>query len=414
MTPREEFDEFDERVGRELHRRAEDLRAEPLGLDAVRGQASAIRRRRWIASGLAAAAAVAVIVPTALIASRQPRTDEPLPATQSPSVSEPPSGAASPSTATDSPPSSPSSSASSTPVQGPKPHALDVRDLPTGAPPGITVISMPEGEEVPLGYAVTGEAEVWWTIDGVEANLDGQGFGYSSSSSGLARNAAGTIVAWATDDGQVMAWQDGGSEPLTLGSTPLTSLQVSAVTGDDCRPGGDCQVWLRAYDDSAGGPVSVTVSADGTVATVDGLVQVRDALDDGRILGHTEIRDDGSCSAALEGSTTLLGSCDYTFDAFSPTGDYVLASDPYHSGDASGVIAVFATVGDRLAYRVRTNEDLASYWQAAWEDETHILFTAYQDGQWSVVRMGVDGALEYAMEPVPGSREDCPFVLETL
>ncbi len=388
----------------ELQRRADHLHPAPLGFDEVQGRAHDLRRRRRVTTGLVAAVAVAaVVVPTALVANRAGRTDDQIPATSSPSVS----ATASPSEATDSAPTTPSS----TPVQGPEPHALDVRDLPTGAPPGIGYLI--DESHTTLAFAETGEASVQVTSAGVEVTVDGQGFGYSSSS-GLARNAAGTIVAWATDDGQVMAWQDGHPEPLTLGSTSLVSLQVSSVTGDDCRAGGDCRVWLRAYDSSTDEQVSVTMSADGAATPVDRLVQVRDALDDGRILGSTEIGDGTSCSAAFDGSATLMETCDYQLDAFSPDGSALLASEPYHSGIGSGVIAVFSDSGERQSYRIRTSDDLAMYRQAVWEDQTHLLFTAYQEGQWSIVRMGVDGALEYAVAPVAGDAEECPFVLETL
>ena len=49
-----------------------------------------------------------------------------------------------------------------------------------------------------------------WTPEGVIVErADGQTFGPYPSSSRLVRNAAGTAVAWATDDGEVMAWADG-------------------------------------------------------------------------------------------------------------------------------------------------------------------------------------------------------------
>ena len=48
------------------------------------------------------------------------------------------------------------------------------------------------------------------------SSAGGQTFGPYPSSSGLARNAAGTAVAWATDEGEVMTWQDGYAEPNTL------------------------------------------------------------------------------------------------------------------------------------------------------------------------------------------------------
>jgi len=111
----------------------------------------------------------------------------------------------------------------------------------------------------------------------------------------------------------------------------------------------------------------------------------------------------------------LLATCDYALDEFSPDGSYVLASDTYGDGIGSGTIAVFETDGDRLSYRNnRSAKDIRFYNSAVWEDETHVLFTLFQDGQWSMVRMGVDGALELALPPQAGKAEEVPWHFPTL
>ena len=158
-------------------------------------------------------------------------------------------------------------------------------------------------------------------------------------------------------------------------------------------------------------PCRSRINGDGGTGNVDpdrSILAVRDATDSGRVLGITEFDDSrpGTCSAVLDpaqsGSTPLLGTCDYTLDEFSPDESYVLASDTYGDGFGSGVIAIFATAGDRLAYRLNRGPDMVTYNDAAWEDETHVLFTRYQDGMWSIVRMDVTGALEYAIAPQKG------------
>ena len=78
--------DLDNELSQALRRRAESMHGTPLAFDDVRGKATSIRRRRRVASGLAVAAAVAVIVPTALIASKGSNSDGPLPATQPPTV----------------------------------------------------------------------------------------------------------------------------------------------------------------------------------------------------------------------------------------------------------------------------------------------------------------------------------------
>ena len=264
-----------------------------------------------------------------------------------------------------------------------------------------------------------------WTPEGVVVDAGGQTFGPYPSSSGLARNAAGSAVAWATDEGDVMTWQDGYAEPNTLPSSGLQGMRVAAVTGDGCVNGktaGDCLVYVSGSDQN-GEPRSLAVGRGGT-STVDpegSILAVRDATDSGRVLGITEFDDmrPGTCSVVLDpaqsGSTPLLDTCDYALDEFSPDGSYVLASDTYGDGIGSGTIAVFETDGDRLSYRNnRSSEDLTFYNSAVWEDETHVLFTLFQDGKWSIVRMDVDGAMEFAVAPQPGDEMEVPWHFETL
>ena len=115
--------DLDDELSRTLHRHAENMSSTPLAFDDVRGQATSIRRRRRLATGLGVAAAVAVIVPTAMFATSG-NDSSPQPASQTPTVVD---------TNTPSP--------TSTPTMGADPHALDVTDLPTGAPPAIPVVT---------------------------------------------------------------------------------------------------------------------------------------------------------------------------------------------------------------------------------------------------------------------------------
>ncbi len=387
------MNDLDQELGNALRHRAESMSSAPLAFDDVRGKATSIRRRRRVASGLAVAAAVAVIVPTAFIASKAGNSDGPLPATQAPTVSD---------TADPTPTSSP--------VMGDDPHALGVTDLPTGAPPAVEVL---EGNQV-SAVATTQEATVSRRGDGVVVEAGGRTFGPYPSSYGLTVNAAGTAVAWSTDEGDVMVWADGAEEPFTLAGFGPTGVRVVAVTGTDCLRGkaSDCEYFVSHYAGTE--PESLRISGDGGSSNVDpdrSLLAVRDATDSGLVLGITEFDDTrpGTCSAVLEpaqsGSTPLLHTCEYALDEFSPDGSYVLASDTYGDGFGSGVIAIFETAGDRISYRLTRGPGMVAYNDAVWEDETHVLFTRYQDGDWSIVRMDVNGALEYAIPPQPGGDE---------
>ena len=399
MNP--ENDDLGVRLTREMHRRTDGMYDTPLMFDDIRGQATSIRRRRQLATGLGVAAAVAVIVPTAMFATKGTNADGQLPATQGPTAVD----TAGPETPT------------STPTMGSDPHALDVSDLPTGTPPDGLLVTTGD-----LTAAQTGEALVRLTSDGgVVVEAGGQTFGPYPISTGIASNAAATAVAWATDEGEVMAWADGESEPFTLDDdTGLDGVRVAAVTGTDCtRQANQCTFYASGWDSQANSSRAFTLTSDGERSEVDPdgvLISVRDATDDGRVLGYTEINDlePSSCSAVLDpaesGSNALWDTCDHTLDTFSPNGDYVLASDVYGDGIGAGHIAVYeASTGEVLADRMNRSQELVFYNDAVWEDDTHVLFTAYQDGEWSVVRMDVNGAMEYAVAPEKGSEMEAPY-----
>jgi hypothetical protein len=400
------MNDLDNELGRTMRRHAENLSAAPLAFDDVRGKATSIRRRRQLATGIGALAAVAVIVPTAMFASQNLTADNEID----------PGDTATP-TVTDS-----NGTEGPGPTMGADSGALDVAGLPTGAEPGVGLLTS--------GMAVfeTGEATVRLDRDGeaivVTVETDAETFGPYASSTGLTQNQAATTVAWATDDGAVMAWADGESEPFVIARPDSASLRVAAVTGTDCtRQASDCTFYVSGYDMATGTSEVFTLTSSGEVGAADPdglLISVRDATDDGRIAGYTEINEleATSCSAVLQpaesGSTPLWETCNHSLDAFSPDGGFVLASDPYHSGIGAGRIAIYdARTGELLADRAKLKNRMAFYNAAVWEDETHVLFTAYQDGQWSIVRMDLTGAMEYAVEPQDGDEMAVPWQFVT-
>ncbi len=393
------MNDLDNDLARTMRRHAENLSAAPLAFDDVRGKATSIRRRRQLAAGVGALAAVAVIVPTAMFASQSLNADsEPPVANQTPTVVD-----SNGPTPTDGP------------SQGVDAEDLDVRDLPTGAPPQVPLVTGGDAAR-----AETAEAVVRWTQQGIVVEAGGQTFGPYAASTGFVRNEAATTVAWATDEGDLMAWADGGSEPFVIGHSDLTGPSISAISGTSCAPGtpSDCLFYASGWNMQTNTSESFTMTPDGQVGEVarGAIVNVNDVTDDGRLVGLTELRDDGSCSAVFAPGETepVFRTCDHTLEAFSPNGDLVLASEPYHSGIGSGTIAIYdAATGDLLAERTKTKNRHAFYNSAVWEDESHVLFTAYQDGQWSIVRMGLDGAMEYAMAPQKGEDVTVPWHFET-
>ena len=81
------MNDLDDELSRTLHQHADGVHGAPLAFDDVRGRATSIRRRRRLASGLGVAAAIAVIVPTAMFATKG-NDSSPQPATALPTVTD--------------------------------------------------------------------------------------------------------------------------------------------------------------------------------------------------------------------------------------------------------------------------------------------------------------------------------------
>ena len=69
------MNDLDNELSRTMRHHAENLSAAPLAFDDVRGKATSIRRRRQVATGIGALAAIAVIVPTAMFATQNVLAD---------------------------------------------------------------------------------------------------------------------------------------------------------------------------------------------------------------------------------------------------------------------------------------------------------------------------------------------------
>ena len=48
---------------------------------------------------------------------------------------------------------------------------------------------------------------------------------------------------------------------------------------------------------------------------------------------------------------------------------------------------------------------------SVWEDASHLLITSFENEQWRVTRLGVDGSTEIVLGPTPGSDVDAPFAV---
>jgi hypothetical protein len=390
---------------RELHVRSRDVDGSPIDLATVKQRARRMRRRRNWVGGAAAVLVAAVTVPAALSVGIGP------------SIVEGPTVAGGPTTPV------PTTSTSE------RPHGAPVRltlDGPgRGEDPGIAYLDesdlvTPDGQRMTLDgrYSwITPYAQGWLagSLDdkGPRLNfLDAGGkvlLGQPGSDTVV--NASGSQVAYVTaaesTNGAtelVFAPADGSVSakdrvPVEAGATPVGFLsdEAAVYTTDGEQP----EVLVATHAGSE--KVPGLVGGIGTSATEHGL-----------IAGATEARDGGNCSAVIraDGFDPLWDTCDFSFEQFSPDGRYLLGTDAYRDGIGPGTLAILdARSGDVVAHYQKRGQDTVHIHSMAWEDDSHVLATVYQDGEWAIVRMDTRGNIELATDLVPGSDSECPLFL---
>lgn len=401
-------------VGRVLHDRVDPLNESPLTLEDVSSRARTMRRHRRIAVGVGIVAAAAVVVPLAALAGGGlSRSSDPGFATGSPS----PNG---------------SVSASPTPTPGGGPAPLDVSALPTGTAPAIdwaggTTIHHPDGtsaevpglgrilQVVPMGAgwiaAVGGEQG---ELEAVRVSSNGTAGDPTPLDGGLAVSPEGQVVAWAAPDGSVTVVQAQGTETFEM--KPINApgpYSAVAVTSEDCKEGrttdAGCSVIVNTLGEH---PRAYQTTSHGLVDELPGGVLKATAYH-GLTAGITEVHDDlTTCSALLDGAAVRWRTCDFRVLGFSPDTEHLVAVGSVGDGLGDGELAILDATGDPLVHLVSTRQHPTSVVQVAWEDDDHVLAVTWAGGQWAVVRIGLDGSMEYAVAPVAGTDTDRPFALQ--
>ncbi len=409
------FDDFDreERALRHaLHGKVDMMTSTPLATRDVHAKARGIRRRRQAIAGAGIAAALAVIVPTAIYAGGTLDNDTTPPVT---------TGSPSPSQGSD-----PTTEPSQTPTG---PVVFETGDLATGDAPAVDYAELDVEQGIPVGgvihtadgrtidlppgqlreFAVLGDG---WVVsvghpdDGREQVylLDRVG-NYSEawdSQGDLAVGPGGSTVAWVGADFTVRV---AGSEGVVeLGTLPDgTTWSVGAVVGPDCATAADCRVLVN----NKGGQQEVYDVTGDQVQRLDGYVAITAAFGS-LVAGMTSVDDlePSSCSDLFDAGTgdVVWDTCDNTLGAFSPDGSAVLGLPSYGSGLGDPTLDLLdAATGDPLVQLTSKRDgSSATAMGEVWEDDTHLLTIAYDDGAFSIVRVGLDGSMDYAVEPVPG------------
>jgi hypothetical protein len=388
---------------RSLQEQADRIGGHPIDLESVRSRARGIKRRRRVAAGAGVLAAVAVLAPIAVTSGGGlTRSDDVPPATQVPS-----------------------------PVGTVKAAGSSA---PRGDDPAIpwldrTVLHQPDGTTTELGkayYEVTPYDGGWAAVD-------------------LAEGTTSFLDAESKPDSEI------DEVARVRQSFPGQSLAVS-VDGESMATvltasAGDQDIHLYPVAGAgAGGPLSSVVSFDGTVdlagftgdqemaytltgaqgqsgawitdwaqdpRRLPGLINVQAASQvTGLVSGLTSIDElePGSCSAVMVAATgqQRWETCDYTLEAFSPDGRYVIGTDAYHDGLGGTTVALLdATDGTVLVEY--TTRDIGFIGSSVWENSSSVLVTTYQDGVWYALRLSLDGKVEQALNPVRAGDVDNPW-----
>jgi hypothetical protein len=414
-------------LGRAMGQQVGGLHDAPLTVEAVQARATTIRRNRRLIVAAGLAAATAILVPSAILASNSFQRSDGPPVVNSPTQAPEPSDTGSPEPT----PTTSASESHDTVIGG---STFDVSDLPTGAAPAVAwadglTIHRADGTTVdvtgvdridqlaPMGdgwVIATGDDQGNLEVVLLDANgVAGDRFPLDG---GLATSPEGKVVAWASPNGAVTVVGQGGAEVLKM--PPITArgpYSAIAVTSEDCKEGRTTDAGCTVYVNTKGAKVAAYyTSSHGIVDLVSEEFLNTTAYAGDRILaGITEISDTGTCSIVQRDYRQILWeTCDHRVLGFSPDGNHVVAAQAYGDGLGDGEFAILdAADGTPLVDLISEGDTFTTVMDTRWEDDTHVLIKTFQNGKHALVRISLDGEMEYAVPPVPGEDVDSPFVL---
>ncbi len=401
MNPHEEQRPVEDRLRSSLRREADAL---PYARDLTEptlARARGIRRRRRVAGGVAAVAAVALTVPVGLRVGADVLGSDPAPVAQQPT--------------------------------GDPQVSLDLSALPTGAAPSTP---WSERRTAHLGGA---NVQLPESPDGLERSLtgavpvfeDGRGF---------------TLIQ--PPDAEMLSLQSDNSALDSVASAPsgaYTAAVSSQLTDQgDVVPDAARVLWV--HDASATAPDAdvgvfglpldgrtrvVAVGEDGSVVLQpEAGRQPALLVDDGEttelevseltawsftadlLATITEVSDFGSCSDVRrtdetgQVGETAWSTCDWQISGFSPDGRWAYGTPAYADGYGPTAVAVLDASSGEVVRTLRFGTGQrhpGTFMDAAWESEdTLLLRVESDDGRTALVRLDVlTGAAELAAGPVP-------------
>ena len=191
-----------------------------------------------------------------------------------------------------------------------------------------------------------------------------------------------------------------------------------AVSSEDCQEGRSSDAGCTVFVNAVGEQTQAWASTShGFSDRYDEEVQQLTAWSPVSYAGITDVNDDlTTCSAVRDAATlsTQWKTCDHRLLAYSPDAAHLLGVGSIGDGFADGQVAILDASDGSVLVDLRSDEQhQTGALQLAWEDDSHALMVTYAYGEWSVVRLGLDGSLEYAVPPRAGSQDVRPFFLQS-
>lgn len=242
-------------------------------------------------------------------------------------------------------------------------------------------------------------------------------FGRWKSLGGFVTDDLGT-VGWIAPDGSAMALAPNAKEPIVVTRFDAGTMPV-AVQGDCVSATSSPACTMFGNFEDAGSSVFLVGSTGGAKAdkassTVMFGQDAHRTKEGGDLLvGITKLSDEGSCSALVgpQADSATWSTCEFMPEQFSADGEHLIAHDDYRDGIGDGRLAILDAATGKALVDLTNTDSQAFLNNAVWEDQEHVLATVFQDGRWAVLRVGVDGSVEYAVAPRPGQDVEPPFTL---
>ncbi len=308
---------------------------------------------------------------------------------------------------------------------------FDVSDLELGAPPAIawaersagkTVIHGAGGTVTPVpnkthelapmgsGYVIQtiGKKTItrWVGADGTPGKRSWR-TGY-----GIGVSPKGKAVAFSGKRGKVWSIDMEGDRVLRFNPVPIKGRgQAVTVSSEDCSE----QTSVSGCTIYVNGPRGYYTSSHGIVDRVPKMRLVSTGR--GRWLGGiTKISDTGTCNVMLRRWRAKWRTCDNRFSDISPDNQHVLGLPAYGDGFGPTTLDLLTTKDGSVVHSFTASRrgESATYFDEVWEDADHVLVVTFQEDEWAVVRLGMDGSMEYAVAPRSGSIDTRnPFQLQS-